>query len=546
MKILVTDGVAKEGIELLRREAEVDVSKSLDEAALLERISYYDGIMVRSATKVTARCIAAAGRLKVIGRAGAGVDNINVDAATRRGIVVVNAPGCNSVAVAEHTIALILCLARNIPRAGAHVKSGGWARERFMGTEVRGKALGIFGLGSAGVEVAKRALALGMKVLAYDPGISVNKVAGMGVVPAEPADIFANSDFISLHVPVTPKTTGLVRSETIAMMKEGVYIINCSRGKIVDETALLESLKSGKVAGAALDVLASEPPPGDHPLLGFDNVIITPHLGASTSEAQMNVSVETAKAMLAAVRGEPVPNAVNIPAPTPEVFRELAPFIPLAEILGRFASEWSEGAIASVRVGWGGKLSSLDTRPLLNSVLKGVLSPLLGDNVNMVNSLVLAKERGIAISELHASGGNGNPNEISVETFTNKETRMVAGVLSAIQMPRVVQIDKYRLDMAFTRYMLVCPHVDQPGMIGRVGMTLGKAGVNISEMQVARRERGGDAIMVLGIDSPAPLEAINQIARLPGMRSVKPVYLEHPDFPQGTCKEAENGKTYAF
>ena len=234
MKILVTDGVAREGIELLRTEAQVDVSKPLDESALLDRISEYDGIMVRSATKVTARCIAAAGRLKVIGRAGAGVDNIDVDAATRKGIVVVNAPGGNSVAVAEHTIALLLCLARNIPQACAHVKSGGWERGKFMGTEVRGKVLGIFGLGRAGVEVAKRALALGMKVPAYDPGVSASKAASLGVVPAEPKDVFANSDFISLHVPVTPETIGLIRRETIALMKKGVRIVNCSRGRVVD------------------------------------------------------------------------------------------------------------------------------------------------------------------------------------------------------------------------------------------------------------------------------------------------------------------------
>ncbi len=541
MKILVTDGVATEGIGLLRKEAEVDISKSLDEAALLERISEYDGIMVRSATKITARCIAAAKNLKVIGRAGAGVDNIDVDAATRKGIVVVNAPGGNSVAVAEHTIALLLCLARNIPSACANVKSGRWNREKFMGMQVRGKVLGIFGLGSVGAEVAKRAMAMGMKVLAYDPGVSESKAIGMGVVPKEPEDIFTSSDFISLHIPVTPETLGLIRHETIAMMKDGVYIINCSRGKVVDESALVEGLKSGKVAGAALDVLASEPPPSDHPFLGFDNVIITPHLGASTSEAQMNVALETAKAMLEAVRGEPVRNAVNIPVPSPEVFRELAPFIPLAENLGRFASQWSEGMIASVRVGWGGKLSSLDTRPLLNSVLKGVLSPLLGDNVNMVNALILAKERGITISELHSSTGEGNPNEISVETSTNKGTRQVAGVLSAIQTPRVVQIDKYRLDMAFSQYMLVCPHVDQPGIIGMVGTILGKVGVNISEMQVARKARGGDAIMVLGIDSPVSSETITEIARLAGVLSVKPVHLECGDSPIEAHKEVNHG-----
>ena len=525
VRILVTDGVARAGVEALRQEAEVDVSRRLDEAHLLECIGEYDGIVVRSSTHVTACCIAQAKRLKVIGRAGAGVDNIDVQAATRQGIVVVNAPGGNSVAVAEHTIALLLCLARNIPQAHQHVKSGGWERSKFMGTEVRSKTLGLFGLGRAGAEVAKRALGLGMHVIAYDPAVSPERVSGLGVMPAEPSEVLSKADFISLHVPVTPETVGLIGKESIALMKPGVRIINCSRGEVVDESALVEALRTGRVAAAALDVFDSEPLRPGHPLLELDNVILTPHLGASTHEAQVNVALQTAAAVLAVLRGDPVTAAVNIPVPAAEESKELAPFFPLAEVLGRFGAQWSEGMIGRVHVAWRGRLGILDTRPLLNYVLKGFLSPLLHEQVNAVNAPLLAKERGIRVSELKAPDANDLPAEIMLTATTNRGERVVAGSLSARQEPRLVQIDNYRIDVAPVSYMLVCPHVDQPGIIGMVGTILGKAGVNISGMQVARRARGGDAIMILGVDCPATLEAVTEIARVDGVLSVKQIYL---------------------
>ncbi|MEW6398492.1 MAG: phosphoglycerate dehydrogenase, partial [Bacillota bacterium] len=525
MRILVTDGIAEEGVKVLREEAEVDVCGPLREEQLTERIGEYDGILVRSSTRITGRAIAAAPRLRVIGRAGVGVDNIDLEAATRAGIVVVNAPGGNTVAVAEHTIGLILSLARRIPQAHLHARSGKWERSRFLGTEVRGKTLGLLGLGRIGSEVARRALALGMKVMAYDPAVSPERMEAVGVIPAEPAVIFPAADFISVHVPLTRETQGLIGEEAISRMKSGVHIINCSRGGVVDEEALARALRGGEVAGAALDVLASEPPPPDHPLLGLDNVVITPHLGASTAEAQASVAVETARAVLAVLRGELVPTAVNVPAPAPEDGQRLAPLLPLAETLGAFSAGWSEGMIGGVRVAWSGEVARMDTRPLLSAVLKGLLRPLLQDHVNAVNAPLLARERGIRVSEVRMDEGDGYPGEISVSTVTSRGERSVAGSLSPRGEPRLVRIDGYRIDTPLAEFMLVCPHVDQPGIIGQVGTILGEAGVNISGMQVARLARGGEAIMVLGMDSPAPPDALARIARVRGVISARPVYL---------------------
>jgi D-3-phosphoglycerate dehydrogenase len=526
MRILVTDGIAEEGINVLRQEAEVEVCGPLREQELVERIGDYDAILVRSSTRVTARAIAAARRLRVIGRAGVGVDNIDVEAATRAGIVVVNAPGGNAVAVAEHTIGLILCLARRIPQAHLQVRSGRWERNRFLGTEVRGKTLGLLGLGRIGSEVARRALALGMKVMAYDPAVSPERMESLGVIPAELTQILAHADFLSLHVPLTRETQGLIGEEAIARMKPGAYLVNCSRGGVVDEQALARALREGRLGGAALDVLASEPPPADHPLLQLDNVVITPHLGASTKEAQASVAVETARAVLGVLRGELVAGAVNVPAPAPEDGQRLAPLLPLAEALGSFAAQWSEGMISAVRVTWSGEVASLDTRPLMSAVLKGLLRPLLHEHVNAVNAPLLARERGIRASEVRTEEGDGYAGGIEVATVTSRGERSVAGSLSPRGEPRLVRIDGYRMDTPLAEFMLVCPHVDQPGIIGRVGTILGEAGVNISGMHVARRERGGEAIMVLGMDSPAPPEALVRIAKVEGVLSARPVYLD--------------------
>lgn len=525
MRILVTDGVAEEGVEILRAEAEVDVSPPLKEEELAARIGEYEGLLVRSATRVTARCLARADRLKVIGRAGVGVDNIDLEAATRKGIVVLNAPGGNAVAVAEHTLALLLALARNLPQAHQHVKSGKWERSKFLGSELRGKTLGLFGLGRIGSEVARRALALGMTVLAYDPAVAPERAAVLGVTPAEPAEILATADYVSLHLPLTPETHGFIGERELDLMKPGVRLINCARGGVIDELALARAVREGRVAGAALDVFAQEPPPPDHPLLALENVIVTPHLGASTAEAQVNVAVETARAMLAVLQGQLVASAVNVPAPGPEDTRRLAPFLPLAEALGCFARQWAEGMIQSVRLTCAGEIAGWDTRPLVSAVLKGMLRPVLYGEVNAVNAPLLARERGIKVSETKTLDTEGFASELAVTVATNREEKTVAGALSARGEPRLVRLDEYRLDMAPAEHMLVCPHIDQPGIIGQVGSILGGKGVNISGMQVARHQQGGRAMMVLGMDSAAPPEALEQISRVQGILSVRPVHL---------------------
>ncbi len=526
MRVLVADGVAREGVDLLKREVEVDVSRPLTEDQLMACIDRYDGVIVRSATRVTAKCIARAARLKVIGRAGAGVDNIDVDAATRNGIVVVNAPGGNSVAVAEHTIGLLLCLARYIPQAHAALKAGVWEKSKFLGVEVRGKTLGLLGLGRIGTEVAKRALALGMTVMAYDPAVSPDRVLGLGATPAEPDEIFSRADFISVHVPVTPETTGMIGEAAIARMKPTARIINCARGKVVDEQALVKALAEKRIAGAALDVFWSEPLPAGHPLFSLDNVILTPHLAASTAEAQVTVAIETAKAVLAVLRGEIAPASVNAPAISPEDMRKLAPFLPLAELLGSFVVQWAQGMIRNLKVAWAGGLAAMDTRPLLGAVLKGVLRPLLSEYVNTVNAPLLARERGISVSELKMDDAQGLPSMVAVTARTSQGERSIAGTLGTQNEPRLVSIDGYRIDVAPTAHMLVCPHINQPGIIGQVGTILGRRAVNISCMNVAKQEPDRETIMVLGTDSVVPPDALDEIARVRGVLGVRPVYLE--------------------
>lgn len=526
-RVLVKERIAEGGLELLRRDFDVDFAPEMSREEMLKHMEEYDALIVRSATRVDSEVIEAGKNLKVIGRAGVGVDNIDMDAATKRGIMVINAPQSNIISAAEHTMALLLALCRYVPDAVNSLREKCWDRTRFEGVELYHKVMGIVGLGRIGTLVAHRCLSFGMQVVAYDPYVSEEKARKLGVELASSLDdLLAQADFVTVHLPKTPETYHILGEREFAKMKDGVRIINVARGGLVDEEALLSVLESGKVAGAALDVFGSEPLRPGHPLLELDSVVLTPHLGASTHEAQVNVALQTAAAVLAVLRGEPVTTAVNIPVPTAEESRELAPFFPLAEVLGRFGAQWSEGMIGRLHVAWRGRLGILDTRPLLNYVLKGFLSPLLHEQVNAVNAPLLAKERAIRVSELRAPDANDFPGEIVLTATTNRGERVVAGSLSARHEPRLVQIDDYRIDVAPVSYMLVCPHVDQPGIIGMVGTILGKAGVNISGMQVARQIKGGDAIMILGVDCPLTLEAVTQIARMDGVLSVKQIYLQ--------------------
>ncbi|MGE5529563.1 MAG: phosphoglycerate dehydrogenase [Patescibacteria group bacterium] len=525
MKVLVLDGVAEAGIAVLREaglETEIKGTPSKDE--LIGMIGEYDAMIVRSQTKVTAEVIAAAGRLKVIGRAGVGVDNVDVPAATQRGIIVMNAPDGNTISTAEHTVAMIMALSRNIPAAVASLKAGKWDRKSFTGVEVRDKTLGIIGLGRIGTEVARRMQAMGMAILGYDPFLTEERAEKLGVTLASIDDIVARADYITVHTPLTPETKGLLGAEAMAKMKKGVRLINCARGGIIDEAALVAAVKSGKVAGAALDVY-NEEPPLNRELIELPQVICTPHLGASTEEAQVNVAIDVAVEMTKALRGEAFKNAVNIPSVRPEVLAVLKPYLPLAEKIGSLLAQLDGGRIAKLEASYLGEIADYDLAPLTTALLTGFLRPLLSDEVNLVNAPLLAKERGLKVVEHKAAAPEDYTSLIRVRIETQKGSRVVAGALFRRNEERIVEIDGYFFDVVPTGYMLVAPHTDKPGIIGKVGTILGDAGINIAYMQVGRKSAGGRAIMVLSVDNTVPEDVLKKIASLEGVEDAKLVRL---------------------
>ncbi|MGE5576716.1 MAG: phosphoglycerate dehydrogenase [Syntrophothermus sp.] len=521
-RVLVSDPISEKGIEKLQEsgDLEVTVKTDLSPEALLAEIGEYDGLVVRSQTKVNAAVIAAGKRLKVIGRAGVGIDNVDVDAATARGVIVLNAPEGNTISAAEHTMALILSVARSVPQAHQVVKEGRWDRKSFMGVELAGKALGVIGFGRIGREVSRRALAFKMQVLVYDPFFPEEKAREMGVVPAEIPQILEEADFITVHVPLTKETNHLLDARAFARMKDGVRIVNCARGGIVDEEALYEALKSGKVAAAGLDVFEKEPP-GLTALIQHPNVVVTPHLGASTQEAQENVAIDVAEELAKALRGEAVKNAVNIPHVPPEALAMVKPFMNLAERLGSFHAQLVGGRIQQVEVLYSGLLSDLNVGLLTTAVLKGLLHPILGD-VNIVNAAFLARQRGIRVVESRQrNGADGDySNLITLTVQTDRGRRKVSGTLFGKADARIVQVDDFHVDAILAGTMLVCPHIDRPGIIGKVGTVTGKAGINIATMQVGRQDAGGPAVMILGIDQPPSLEVLKELRAIPGVQDV--------------------------
>ena len=525
MKVLVLDGVAEAGIAVLREAGfTVDVKGTPSKEDLLAMIGDYEAMIVRSQTKVTSDVIAAGTRLKVIGRAGVGVDNIDVPAATQRGIIVLNAPDGTTIATAEHTVAMILALARNIPAAVASLKAGKWDRKSFVGVEVKDKVLGIIGLGRIGTEVARRMQAMGMTILGYDPLLTEEQAEKLGIRQASIDEIVAQADFITVHTPLNPDTKGLLNAERIARMKKGVRLINCARGGIIDEAALVEAIKSGHVAGAALDVY-SEEPPQNRELIELPQVVCTPHLGASTEEAQVNVAVDVAVEMVKALRGEPFKNAVNIPSVRPEVLAVLKPYLPLAEKMGALVGQLAGGGIAKLEISYLGEIAAYDLAPLTLSLLTGFLRPILSDEVNMVNAPVLARERGLKVVENKAEAPEDYTSLIRVKAETGRGTRTVAGTLFRRNEERIVEIDGYYFDVVPTGFMLVAPHVDKPGIIGKVGTILGNAGINIAFMQVGRKTPGGRAIMVLSVDGPVPPGILAEVAKVDGIEEAKMVSL---------------------
>jgi D-3-phosphoglycerate dehydrogenase / 2-oxoglutarate reductase len=504
-RVLVREPIAEPGVQLLRELFDVDVDGDSD---LSQTIAAYDGIVIRSATKLTADLIERAERLKVIGRAGVGVDNVDVEAATRRGIVVANAPESTVVSAAEHTIGLLLALSRNIPQAHAALKEGRWERSRYGGSEVAGKTVGVLGFGRIGQQVARRALGLGMRVLAHDPFVAKERFRELGVERAEQtADVLGAADFITLHLPLTEETAGSIGSAAFAAMRDGVKIVNAARGELVDEEALVEALHSGKVAGAALDVFGKEPYSG--PLLEFDNVVVTPHLAASTEEAQDRAGVIVAEQVAAALQGQVVTNAVNIPSIDVEDLEVLGPYIPLASKLGRLAMELAEGRADRIALSYYGELSAFDTRLLTVAALNGAFQGRVDQPVNYVNAPVIAAERGIEVTEESRRTSRDFTSLIRVAVRRNGTELRVAGTtIGGEHRYWLVSALGFELELELAPLMVFFRYDDVPGVIGRIGTLFGDAGVNIANMTVSRTRRGDKALMALSIDSPAPTELV--------------------------------------
>jgi len=526
-RILVTDPLAEEGIALLKAvdRMRVDVKTRLSPEELLRVIGDYDGLVVRSSTQVTRQVIERAGRLRVIGRAGAGLDNIDVEAASQRGIVVMNAAGGNTISTAEHTFSLMLALARSIPQANDSVKRGEWKRSAFMGVELYGKCLGIVGLGRIGSEVAKRALAFGMRVVAYDPHLSEEKIRELEVEPINAlSDLLARADFVTVHTPLTADTRGLIGKEEFALMKHGVRIVNCARGGIVDEKALVEAIRSGKVAGAALDVFEQEPPTYRE-LLDLPQVVVTPHVGASTEEAQRNVAKEIAASVRDYLMGLGIRNAVNVPSVEAEMFKIIEPYIRLAERMGMLQSQITEGRLKEARVRYVGELTKFELAAATQAFLKGLLTPILQETVNYVNAAVLAKDRGIKVIESKSAEVQDFANLIVTTIETDRMRTEIHGTLFTRFEPRIVRIGEFRVEAVPSGWMLVVRNVDRPGMVGQFGTILGSHGINIGWMNFGRNRPGGEALMAFNVDQPIPAEVVEKIRGLSGVLEVKLVRL---------------------
>ncbi len=502
-KILITDPLAKDGIEKLKTEKQfqVDERQKLPPAELKKLIKDYDAILVRSETKLTKDIIECADKLKVIGRAGVGVDNVDVEAASKKGIIVMNTPGGNTISTAEQTMTLILGMARNLPQAVASLKAGNWERKKFTGTEIFGKILGIVGLGKIGAEVAKRANAFGMKVIAYDPYLSKEKAEQLSIELTSLDTLFRQADFITVHAPLTEETRHMISDKQFAIMKDGVRVINCARGGILDEQALVRAIESKKVASAALDVYEKEPPDMNNPILKLDRVVTAPHLGASTEEAQYNVSVDIVKQVADALLGRGIRNAVNVPSLDMETFKFLEPYINLGEKIGSIQAQINTGAIQQVKIRYRGQMIDQNVAPISISIVKGLLTPILGETVNSVNALSIAKERGISVVESKFAQIEDFANLISVVVKTENSQHEILGTLYLKRDPRIVKIDNYYVEVIPSGYMLFISNKDVPGIVGHIGTTLGRNNINIAGMTFGREKLGGNAIVVLNIDS---------------------------------------------
>ena len=524
MRVLITEPIAADGVDILKERAEVDIRLRLKPEELLAIIRDYEALMVRSETKVTREVIEAGRKLLVIARAGVGVDNIDLDAATQKGIVVVNAPAANTVAAAEHTIALMFALARHVPQANAHLKGGAWLRQNFVGVELRNKTLGVIGLGNVGSEVARRAQGLQMKVIGYDPFVSPEYARNLRVELVTFEDLLKQSDFITLHVPLTPHSSGLIGAKELCLVKPTVRIINCARGGLIDEEALLQAIEGGRVAGAALDVFCKEPPVGN-PLLKNDRIIVTPHLGASTEEAQVTVSIDAARQVVAVLSGQPARYAVNAPLIPPETLSFLGPFFTAASAVGRIAAQLAEGQVSSIDIVYEGEIANYDLTALKAAVLGGLLEGISEERINIVNANVIAQRRGLKVTEHKNPTCENYASLITVSVTTSAGVTTVAGTMMRGEL-HIVRVYDYWIDVVSKgRYLLFSDHRDRPGLVGAVGMVTGSADINISSMQVSRLKPRGQALMVLELDEPLKEEHIKQLLAIPDVYTAKVVKL---------------------
>ncbi|WP_144867472.1 phosphoglycerate dehydrogenase [Hyella patelloides] len=525
-KVLVSDPIDQAGIEILSQVAQVDVETKLPLEELVKIIPEYDALMLRSGTKVTKEVIEAGKSLKIIGRAGVGVDNIDVAAATRQGIVVVNSPEGNTIAAAEHALAMILSLSRQIPAANQSVKAGKWERKKFIGNEVYKKTLGVVGLGKIGAHVATVARAMGMKLIAYDPFVSNERAERLHCRLVDLDLLFQESDYITLHIPKTTETANLINAESLATMKPTVRIVNCARGGIIDESAIAEALKENKIGGAALDVYANEPL-GESPLTELGpNTVLTPHLGASTEEAQVNVAVDVAEQIRDVLLGLPARSAVNIPGLNPDVMEKMRPYLSLAETLGNMVGQLAGGRIEQLTVRLQGELASQDSQPIVIGALKGLLSQALRERVNYVNASIEAEERGIRVIETKdASDSDYSGGSLYLEAEGSKGKHSVMGALLGDSEIRITNLDDFPINVPPAGYMLFTLHRDMPGIIGNIGSLLGSYNVNIASMQVGRKIVRGDAVMVLSLDDPLPEGILDEITKVSGITDAYTVKL---------------------
>ncbi len=529
MKVVIAEKISRRGVELLKAER-WKVAEPSGGGELLRALKGADALIVRSAVKVTAELLQRAPALRVVGRAGVGVDNVDLEAATRKGVLVLNTPGGNAVSVAEHTLALMLSLARAVPQANQSIKQGRWEKKMFLGRELREKTLGIIGLGRTGVEVAKRARALEMKVLAFDPYVAPVVAAEANAELVRRDRLLAESDYISLHVTLTPETVGMIDAGALARMKPGVRLINCARGELIDERALAEAICAGKVAGAALDVFAQEPPPAGHPLALLPQVIVTPHIAGSTEEAQEIVGYRIAEQVREYLKNGLIIHAVNVPAPSPEEYRNLQPYLQLAERLGAFAAQIAEGNQRAVRITYSGRLAQMNTNVLRNAVLKGMLNRVLSEKANLVNAASLAADRGLRLEESRGRRAEF-VDSVRVTLETDRTEAAAEGTVLHDGVPRLLAVDGIHVEAPLTGNLLFFKNADVPGVIGRIGTLLGRRRVNIANFSLGRREnksgpgkRPAEAVAVVQYDGPcAPDSLLAELRKIPPVRFVRSV-----------------------